>query len=96
MNSNENLDKFVNNPSHYNTTPLDTLEVFIMMNEDRPERIMGALEFNIMKYKDRAGKKEGEVDEKDIKKMMWYQNKYEVLFGSENSLKNKYTADKNK
>lgn len=78
----------VNHPSHYNATPVDTWEMFILANNDRPDYIKGALLFNIMKYKDRAGKK---IDkEEDIKKMLWHLERLETLFGEDTKLYDLY------
>ena len=68
----------VNYPPHYNETPIDTWEMFILMNHDRPDYIKGAFLFNLLKYKDRAGKKTDK--EEDIKKMLWHLERFETLF----------------
>ena len=68
----------VNYPPHYNETPIDTWEMFILMNHDRPDYIKGAFLFNLLKYKDRAGKKTDK--EEDIKKMFWHLERFETLF----------------
>lgn len=67
----ENTKEMVNNPSHYNGTPIETMEMFYLAFGDRPDMIKGALLFNIMKYRDRAGRKD-ENPEEDIEKMEWY------------------------
>lgn len=68
----------VNNPPHYNDTPIDTWEMFILMHHDRPDYIKGALLFNLLKYKDRAGKKTDK--DEDIEKMLWHLERLETLF----------------
>lgn len=79
--------EMVNNPDHYNDNPIETMEMFYLAFGDQPEKIKGALLFNIMKYRDRAGKKKKSDDEdikktaeEDIKKMQWYLNQLETHF----------------
>lgn len=92
----DNKEKFlkeaVNNPSHYNDSELETFEMFILMNTSRPEKIIGALEFNIFKYRDRAKLKGSESE--DNKKMMWYLSKMALLFPEEVRLYERYHLDK--
>lgn len=71
--------EMVNNPDHYNDNPIETVEMFYLAFGDQPEKIKGALLFNIMKYRDRAGKK-NKNSEEDIKKMKWYLDQLETHF----------------
>lgn len=88
----EVLQEAVNNPNHYNDSEIETFEMFILMNASRPEKIIGALEFNIFKYRDRAKLKGNESE--DNKKMMWYLSKMALLFPEEVKLYERYHLDK--
>ena len=78
----------VNHPPHYNATPIDTWEMFSLMFHDRPEYLKGALLFNTLKYKDRAGRKDG--TEQDIQKMLWHLKRFEAMFPDDAILYNLY------
>lgn len=78
----------VNHPPHYNATPIDTWEMFSLMFHDRPEYLKGALLFNTLKYKDRAGRKDG--TEQDIQKMLWHLKRFETMFPDDAILYNLY------
>lgn len=74
----------VNHPSHYNDSEIETFEMFILMNANRRERIIGALTFNIFKYRDRAKLKGNQPQ--DVEKMLWYLEKMDLLFPEETQL----------
>lgn len=83
--------EMVNHPDHYNTTPVETMEMFLLAFHDRPDMIKGALLFNIMKYRDRAEHKNGK---EDIDKMNWYLNRFEELFEEDAKLFRYYNINK--
>lgn len=70
-------------PSHYNDSPIETFEMFLLFAQDKPEYIKGALLFNIFKYRDRAGKKKGNSEDEDTQKMLWYLDKMVEFFPNE-------------
>jgi len=78
----------VNHPPHYNATPIDTWEMFSLMFHDRPEYLKGALLFNTLKYKDRAGRKD--ATEQDVQKMLWHLKRFETMFPDDAILYNLY------
>jgi len=82
----------VNNPSHYNDSEIETFELFLLMNASLPERIIGALNFNILKYRDRVKLKGHQAE--DTQKMMWYLSKMTLLFPEEAKLYTAYHQDK--
>ena len=81
----------VNHPSHYNDNEIETFEMFLLFYHNQPEKIQGALIFNIFKYRDRLGKKASPEDEG---KMKWYLDKFELLFPDEYELYNIYHSSK--
>lgn len=81
----------VNHPSHYNDNEIETFEMFLLFYHNQPEKIQGALIFNIFKYRDRLGKKASPGDEE---KMKWYLDKFELLFPDEYELYNIYHSSK--
>lgn len=81
----------VNHPSHYNDNEIETFEMFLLFYHNQPEKIQGALIFNIFKYRDRLGKKESPGD---AEKMKWYLDKFELLFPDEYELYNIYHSSK--
>lgn len=74
--------EMVDHPDHYNQTEIETIEKFILINHDRPDKIKGALEFNIIKYSDRVGKKDSTPEgiKEDNAKINFYLDVYELLF----------------
>lgn len=74
--------EMVNHPDHYNKTEIETMEKFILINHDRPDKIKGALEFNIIKYSDRVGEKDPTPEgiKQDNAKINFYLEVYELLF----------------
>lgn len=70
-------------PSYYNDSPIETFEMFLLFAQDKPEYIKGALLFNIFKYRDRAGKKKDNSEDKDTQKMLWYLDKMVEFFPNE-------------
>lgn len=48
----------VKHPSHYNQTPVETMEKFFLLTNGNDDMVKGALLFNIVKYTDRAGHKD--------------------------------------
>lgn len=83
--------EMVNHPDHYNMSEIETFEMFLIQNADRPQKILGALEFNIQKYRDRAQFKNGDEDRR---KMMWYLDKFILLFPEEANLYQIYHLNK--
>ena len=81
----------VNHPNHYNDNEIETFEMFLLFYHNQPEKIQGALIFNIFKYRDRLGKKASPEDEG---KMKWYLDKFELLFPDEYELYNIYHSSK--
>lgn len=81
-NNKKNDKEMVNHPAHYNQSPIETMEKFILMNHDNPDKIKGALEFNIIKYTDRVGHKNStrEGIKEDNSKTKFYYELYELLF----------------
>ena len=84
--------EMVNHPDHYNSSPIETMEMFLLMFHDRPDMIKGALLFNIFKYRDRSEKKNGQ---EDINKMEWYLDKFETFFPEDAALFDMYRQMKN-
>lgn len=82
FNKNGNKKEMVNHPDHYNQTEIETMEKFILINHDRPDKIKGALEFNIIKYSDRVGKKDPTPEgiKEDNDKIKFYMDVYELMF----------------
>lgn len=78
----EKLKEMVDHPEHYNQTEIETIEKFILINNDRPDKIKGALEFNIIKYSDRVGKKDSSPEgiKEDNAKINFYLDVYKLLF----------------
>lgn len=78
----EKLKEMVDHPDHYNQTEIETIEKFILINNDRPDKIKGALEFNIIKYSDRVGKKDSSPEgiKEDNAKINFYLDVYKLLF----------------
>lgn len=82
----------VNHPSHYNSNEIETMEMILLMFHGKPEYIKGALLFNIFKYRDRLGKKDSPGDRE---KMLWYLDKFELLFPDDFELYSIYHSTKN-
>lgn len=87
----ENKKEMVDHPDHYNMSEIETFEMFLLQNAGRPQKVMGALEFNIQKYRDRANYKNGK---EDTKKMLWYLDKFILLFPEEANLYRIYHVNK--
>lgn len=81
----------VNHPLHYNSNEIETMEMILLMFHDKPDYIKGALLFNIFKYRDRLGKKDSPGDKE---KMLWYLDKFELLFPDDFELYSVYHSDK--
>ena len=63
------------NPSHYKeyVMGMQWIEVAQEIPSMRDqEKFLGALEFNVRKYLDRAGRKESNSREQDLRKSLWY------------------------
>lgn len=71
-------DAAVEHPPHYGGAddPYETIKVM----EDRlsPSEFDGAMKFQVYKYLDRAGKKEGQTQLRDVQKAAWYANRWAV------------------
>lgn len=69
-------DAAVEHPPHYGGAddPYETIKVM----EDRlsPAEFDGAMKFQVYKYLDRAGKKEGQTQLRDVQKAAWYANRW--------------------
>jgi len=70
----------VENPSHYNQTPVETIEMFYLLLHDRPDMTIVALLFNVLKYRELFSKKNGK---EYLDKMNWYVNQLELHYGEE-------------
>jgi len=68
------------NPSHYNGT--QTLDRMIAVFG--VEAVINFCEINAFKYRMRAGKKENNPIDQDIKKALWYESKAEELKRKDN------------
>lgn len=68
------------NPSHYNGT--QTLDRMIAVFG--VEAVINFCEINAFKYRMRAGKKENNPIEQDIKKALWYEGKAKELKRKDN------------
>jgi hypothetical protein len=55
---------------HYNSKLIQPIEICQMVLT--PEEFQGAMKFNIMKYTQRAGSKDGETSDKDWNKALQY------------------------
>lgn len=78
----EEQKEMVDHPDHYNQGPIETIEKFILFNIDNPDKIKGALEFNLLKYTDRVGHKHATPEgiKEDNSKTNFYYDLYELLF----------------
>lgn len=72
----------VDHPDHYNQGPIETMEKFMLINHNNPDKIKGALEFNIIKYTDRVGHKDATPEgvKEDNSKTEFYYDLYNLLF----------------
>lgn len=77
----EMLVEAVNHPSHYNDGNIEVID-FI---EDKK---LGFCLGNAVKYISRAGKKGNDKEAEDIKKAIWYLNRYLAAYSDENRWEN--------
>lgn len=70
----------INHPSHYQGKREC---VDLMIDLFGKEAVVGFCKCNSFKYRFRAGKKEGETIQEDIKKAEWYENKLNELLNEE-------------
>lgn len=68
----------VDHPDHYNNTAIETMEKILLIFAGQPERIKGALLYNIIKYTDRAGLKG--TKKEDEEKTEFFYTMYKKLF----------------
>lgn len=65
------------NPSHYTGGGIEVWEMMVKLFGE--EDFCTYCEINAFKYRMRAGKKEGNSAEQDIKKALWYEGKLEEI-----------------
>lgn len=70
--------EYVNHPSHYcGKDGKDCIDY--MIEEFGLDKVLAFCQLNSYKYVFRAGKKQGDSREQDLKKADWYDNKYKEL-----------------
>ena len=73
------IDKAVNQPSHYDLWP-DTTVIEVAKKTLSWEEFIGALKFNSLKYRLRAGAKKKALTSQDIAKAEWYEEELRKIW----------------